>query len=443
MAGSARMVGDLVRPGQLAEHHDADQHRQPAERRHHQRGQRRSTVRAPRRVVPDQQVGEDGGELPVDVERDQVVGGDQAEHGAGERGQHAGRSGRRVRAGEVPAAVDQDQRPDAADDQRQHPLQHPDPDGQVDAERRDPAHGLVDGAAREHDRGLGQAPDEGGRRREREHEERAVPQEAGEQRRSTRHQEVHGDEKGHGGPLVVGAGRLGAGVRFGVSVGRCRLSGRPGRGYDPIEARQAAGRAERDPAPLSPATPASAAKVGANRNSATRKSCRGRPRLGRGPERPELPGRAPYRQAYGHDCRRRTHRRGSALSRERRRSRPSNEFVIFSKPELGRLTGDDLDKVWDLFAELLGTYDVTVHTSMTLTGPELEASGAMQDHYGVINQISRLGRPALTEPAEAALRRGLRRHPRRRGRARRAPVPRATTPTSARTPSGCCSRTPR
>ena len=28
----------------------------------------------------------------------------------------------------------------------------------------------------------------------------------------------------------------------------------------------------------------------------------------------------------------------------------NNEFVIFSKPELGRLTGDDLDKVWDLFA---------------------------------------------------------------------------------------------
>ncbi len=80
-----------------------------------------------------------------------------------------------------------------------------------------------------------------------------------------------------------------------------------------------------------------------------------------------------------------------------------NEFVIFSKPELGRLTGDDLARVWDLFAELLATYDVTVHKTMTLTGPELEASGAMQDHYGVINQISRLGRSALTEPAEAAL----------------------------------------
>jgi hypothetical protein len=80
-----------------------------------------------------------------------------------------------------------------------------------------------------------------------------------------------------------------------------------------------------------------------------------------------------------------------------------NEFVIFSKPELGRLTGDDLARIWDLFADLLRSYEVTVHKSMTLTGEELESSGAMQDHYGVINQISRLGRPALTEPAEAAL----------------------------------------
>jgi hypothetical protein len=82
----------------------------------------------------------------------------------------------------------------------------------------------------------------------------------------------------------------------------------------------------------------------------------------------------------------------------------ANEFVIFSKPELGRLASDDLARVWDLFAELIGRYDVTVHSTMTLTGPELEESGAMQAHYGVINQISRLGRPALTEPAEEALR---------------------------------------
>ncbi|HEY5821702.1 MAG TPA: hypothetical protein VIT20_06990 [Propionibacteriaceae bacterium] len=81
----------------------------------------------------------------------------------------------------------------------------------------------------------------------------------------------------------------------------------------------------------------------------------------------------------------------------------ANEFVIFSKPELGRLTGADLDAVWDLFAASFEKYGVTVHQVKILTGPELDAAGAMQQHYGVINQISRLGRPALTEAAERAL----------------------------------------
>lgn len=81
----------------------------------------------------------------------------------------------------------------------------------------------------------------------------------------------------------------------------------------------------------------------------------------------------------------------------------ANEFVIFSKPELGRLTGTDLDAVWDLFAASFEKYGVTVHQVKILTGPELDAAGAMQQHYGVINQISRLGRPALTEAAERVL----------------------------------------
>ena len=81
----------------------------------------------------------------------------------------------------------------------------------------------------------------------------------------------------------------------------------------------------------------------------------------------------------------------------------ANEFVIFSKPELGRLGDDDLAAVWDLFADSFRAYDVTVHRVKILTGPELEQAGAMQEHYGVINQISRLGRPALTDAAEQAL----------------------------------------
>ncbi|MDN5762326.1 MAG: nucleoside-diphosphate kinase [Microlunatus sp.] len=80
-----------------------------------------------------------------------------------------------------------------------------------------------------------------------------------------------------------------------------------------------------------------------------------------------------------------------------------NEFVIFSKPELGRLTGDDLERVWDLLETTLKAYDVRVHRSLISTGAELAASGVMARHYGVINSVSCHGRSALTEDAEQAL----------------------------------------
>jgi hypothetical protein len=80
------------------------------------------------------------------------------------------------------------------------------------------------------------------------------------------------------------------------------------------------------------------------------------------------------------------------------------EFVLFSKPELGRLNSSDLAAVWDLFAASFAAYDITVHRIKIMTGPDLDRAGAMQQHYGVINQISRLGRPALTEAAEESLR---------------------------------------
>jgi hypothetical protein len=79
------------------------------------------------------------------------------------------------------------------------------------------------------------------------------------------------------------------------------------------------------------------------------------------------------------------------------------EFVIFSKPELGRLSTADLAAVWDLVARSFARYDVAVHRIKIMTGPELDQAGLMQRHYGVINQISRLGRSALTEAAETAL----------------------------------------
>ena len=83
-----------------------------------------------------------------------------------------------------------------------------------------------------------------------------------------------------------------------------------------------------------------------------------------------------------------------------------NEFVIFSKPELGRLDEEHLAGVWDLFAGAFAEYGVRIHRVKIMTGPDLERAGAMQQHYGVINQISREGRPALTESAEQALQQG-------------------------------------
>jgi hypothetical protein len=80
-----------------------------------------------------------------------------------------------------------------------------------------------------------------------------------------------------------------------------------------------------------------------------------------------------------------------------------NEFVIFSKPELGRLGDEHLATAWDLFASSFAEHEVRVHRVAIKTGPELEAAGVMQQHYGVINQISREGRPALTEAADEAL----------------------------------------
>ena len=101
------------------------------------------------------------------------------------------------------------------------------------------------------------------------------------------------------------------------------------------------------------------------------------------------------------------------------------EFVVFSKPELGRLNRSDLAAVWDLFAAAFAAYDVTVHRVKIMTGPELDRAGAMQQHYGVINQISRLGRPALTEAAEESLRGLLADAPDGHRGARRPPVSRA------------------
>ncbi len=83
--------GQRIRASFHAQRHDAEQHRQTACSRddHGRRGS--ATVRPPRRVVADQQVGEDRREFPEDEQDDEVVGGHEAQHGSGEGEQHPAR----------------------------------------------------------------------------------------------------------------------------------------------------------------------------------------------------------------------------------------------------------------------------------------------------------------------------------------------------------------
>jgi hypothetical protein len=147
--------------------------------------------------VPHQQVGEDGGQLPEDVEPDQVVGGDQAHHRAGEGEEHRAGPGWRVVVAEVPAAVDQHQGPDPADHQREHPLEHTDPERDLDTECRDPCEALGQHLASQHGGALRQGPDERGQWGHGEQEEGAAAQPTEQQRSQEAHTEVHGDEEGH------------------------------------------------------------------------------------------------------------------------------------------------------------------------------------------------------------------------------------------------------
>jgi hypothetical protein len=71
--------------GRLAEQDQADQHHQPAERRHEQRLLRRPPAVLRLVVEADEQVRRDARQLPEDVEQDQVVGQDEPEHRPRER----------------------------------------------------------------------------------------------------------------------------------------------------------------------------------------------------------------------------------------------------------------------------------------------------------------------------------------------------------------------
>ena len=180
-------LAERVGAGLVTERDDADEHREATGRGHQQRGVGGASVGPAGRVVGDEQVGEDRGQLPEDVHQHEVVGGDEAEHGAGEDRQDRAAAHRHL-AVEVPPAVDEHERADPTDHHRQHPLHESDVQVEVDPERGDPGVLSVVGGAVGDGRHQLQQPDARRQRHQRQREEGAGSEPAGERRgQRTRH----------------------------------------------------------------------------------------------------------------------------------------------------------------------------------------------------------------------------------------------------------------
>jgi nucleoside diphosphate kinase len=81
-----------------------------------------------------------------------------------------------------------------------------------------------------------------------------------------------------------------------------------------------------------------------------------------------------------------------------------NHFVLFLKPELlDAHRGAKIGAILDLIGESLRKYHVHTGAVRALNGPYLARHKIMEEHYGVINRASRLGRAALSPPTRQKL----------------------------------------
>lgn len=81
-----------------------------------------------------------------------------------------------------------------------------------------------------------------------------------------------------------------------------------------------------------------------------------------------------------------------------------HQFVLFLKPEITAVhDGVDLAAVLDLILEKLEAFGVTLHGTRVLPADYLSAHSIMDQHYGVINAISKQGESALSADAQANL----------------------------------------
>ena len=189
-------LGERARAAGDDEHHEADEHREAAERGDGERLQGRTAALLPTGVVADEEVREHARRLPEHEQQEHVVGGDEAEHHAREGEQQRGEPAeRRLVVGEVVHAVEEHEGADARDDEREQQGERVEPERERDAELRDPGHELDHGLAR-HDTGQpGEQQHEHGGRHQCDHREDAAP----EQPRGERRQERDGRERSEAG----------------------------------------------------------------------------------------------------------------------------------------------------------------------------------------------------------------------------------------------------
>lgn len=129
--GSSHERPGLVKDGRnpvrscgLAQNDESNQHGKATCCGDHQGLKRRSAGGQAGPGITDQQVGQDGGELPENEEHQKVIRGDQSEHGSRKSEQLGSESTKvRIFVLEVSCAIDQHQRTDTEDEQGHHPCQ--------------------------------------------------------------------------------------------------------------------------------------------------------------------------------------------------------------------------------------------------------------------------------------------------------------------------------
>ena len=193
-------LGDAVGPGPLAQQDEAQQHDEAAQHRHQERLHRGAAVLPRHAALPHQQERRDRRQLPEHVERQQVVGEDEAQHRPGEGEQQRGVARALRILPEVADAVDEDQRADPGDEDDHRQREGVEPEAQHEPELGCPG----DRGAHAGGQGLGgvrQRPDERrGRKHGRDHEPR--PLAAGRHdRQQAREDEVGDDEPEHDTPF--------------------------------------------------------------------------------------------------------------------------------------------------------------------------------------------------------------------------------------------------